>query len=111
MLRDPILKLDTKPIERSLPIPNRHIPFLANIAQCQVEQFAQCLIAWKRSTVLGNFAQAHVHGFDGIGRVDHFSNLRRIIKEGNDALPVAAPALHDRGVVFIPHRFELIQGL
>jgi hypothetical protein len=47
LIRDPVLKLNTKPIQRSLPVPNRHVPFLANISQCQVEQFAQRLIAWK----------------------------------------------------------------
>jgi hypothetical protein len=71
-MRDPVLKLNTKPIDRSLPVPNRHVPFLANISQCQVEQFAQRLIAWKRSKVLCNLAQAHVHRLNGIGRVNHF---------------------------------------
>jgi len=87
-MRDPVLKLNTKPIQRSLPVPNRHVPFLANISQCQVEQFAQRLIAWKRSTVLCNLAQAHVHRLNGIGRVNHFANLWWIVKERNDALPV-----------------------
>ena len=89
-MRDLVLKLNTKPIQRSLAVPpNRHVPFLANISQCQVEQFAQHLIAWKRSTVLCNLAQAHVHRLNDIGRVIHFANLRWIVKERNDALPVA----------------------
>ena len=67
MLRDPILKLDTKPIQRGLPVSNRHIPFLADVSQRQVEQLAQRLVAGKRAPVLGNLAQTHVHRFDGIG--------------------------------------------
>jgi hypothetical protein len=81
-----LLKLNPKPIQRSLPVPNRHVPFLANISQHQVEKFTQRLIAWKRSTVLCNLAQAHVHRLNGIDRVNHFANLRWIVKERNDAL-------------------------
>ncbi len=36
MLRDPVLKLDTKPIQRGLPVPNGHVPFLADISHCKV---------------------------------------------------------------------------
>jgi hypothetical protein len=58
-MMDSVLKLITKPIQRRLPVPNWHVPFLANFSQCQVEQFTQRLIAWKRSTVLSDLAQAH----------------------------------------------------
>ena len=110
-MRDPVLKLNTKPIQRSLPVPNRHVPFLANISQRQVEQIAQRLIAWKRSTILCNLAQAHVHRLNGIGRVNHFANLRWIVKERNDALPVTLPALHNGRIVFTPYSFKFIHGL
>lgn len=110
-MRDPVLKLNTKPIQSRLPVPNWHVPFLANIFQCQVEQFAERLIAWKRPTVLRDLAQAHVHRLNGIGRVNHLANLWRIVKERNDALPVAPPTLHDGRIVFAPYRFKLIQGL
>ena len=110
-MRDPVLKLNTKPIQRSLPDPNWHVPFLANISQCQVEQFAQRLIAWKRSAVLRDLAQAHVHRLNGIGRVNHFANLWWIVKERNDALPVSSPALHDGRIVFAPYSLKFIHGL
>jgi len=110
-MRDPVLKLNTKPIQSRLPVPNWHVPFLANISQCQVEQFAQRLIAWKRSTVLRDLAQTHVHRLNGIGRVNHLANLRRIVKERNDALPVSSPALHDGRIVFAPYSFKFIHGL
>ena len=60
-MRDPVLKLNTKPIQSRLPVPNRHVPFLADISQRQVEQLAQRLVAGKRAPVLGNLAQTHVH--------------------------------------------------
>ena len=45
--------------------------------------------------IFSNLVQAHIHGFDGIGRVDHFANLLRIVKEQGDALPATKPALYD----------------
>jgi len=95
LLRNPVLEINTKPIECSLTVPNRYVLFLADIPACQVEQFAQRLIAWKWSPVIRKLAQAHVHGFDGTGRVDHFPNFRRIVKQRNDALPITKPALQN----------------
>jgi len=39
MLRHPAFKLDSKPVQRSLPIPDGHRPFLADVLQRQIEQF------------------------------------------------------------------------
>ena len=79
-MRDPVLKLNTKPIQSRLPVPNWHVPFLANISQCQVEQFAQRLIAWKRSTVLCNLAQAHVHPSSSVHGASMLISLGFILK-------------------------------
>lgn len=38
-LRNALLELNGKATHRSLPIPNRYGPFLANVPQRQVEQF------------------------------------------------------------------------
>jgi hypothetical protein len=102
-MSDPVLKVNTKPIQRNLSVPNRHVLFLANISQR--------LIAWKRFTVFLDLAQIHVHRLNGIGRVNHFANLRWIVKERNGALPVTPPTLHNGRIVFAPHRFKLIHGL
>ena len=110
-MRDPILKLNTKPIQLRLPVPNWNLSFLANISQCQAEQFAQRLIAWKRSTVLRDIVQAHVHRLNGIGRVNYLANLWWIVKERNDALQAAPPALHNGRTVFTPYSFKFIHGL
>ena len=32
-------ELDSKASQRRLPIPNRHRPFLTDVAECQIEQF------------------------------------------------------------------------
>jgi hypothetical protein len=55
MLRHPVFKLDSKAIERSFPIPDRHRPFFADISNSQVEQFEQCLVRRTRATVFGDF--------------------------------------------------------
>ena len=105
MLRDPILKLNTKPIQRNLPFWNRHVPFLADISHCEVQQFAQRLINWNRSTVLRNLARAHVHEFDGIGGINRLANVGRIVKERNNTLAVAPPGLHNGRIAFVlPYR-------
>jgi len=49
LLNDRILKLNTKLIHCNLPVLNRHIPFQADIPQCQLEQFPHRFITWKRS--------------------------------------------------------------
>ncbi len=36
-------------------------PFLADVVQCQEEQFEYSLIGWKRASGFGDFPQAHVH--------------------------------------------------
>jgi hypothetical protein len=110
-MKDPVSKLNTKPIQHSQPVPIRHVLFLANISKCRVEQFAQCLIAWKRSTVFCNLAQSHVHRLSGIGSVNNFTNLLWIVKERNYALPVAPPALHNGQIVFSSYSFKYIHGL
>ena len=36
-------------------------PFLADVVQCQEEQFEYSLIGWKRASGFGDFPQAHIH--------------------------------------------------
>ena len=43
------------------------------------------------TSILGNLAERHVQGLDGVGRIDRLANIFRIRKQGNDTLPVAAP--------------------
>jgi len=39
----------------------------------------------------GDFAQAHVHGLNGVGGVNDFAYFGRKCKEGDNALPVVTP--------------------
>ena len=55
-------------------------------------------------------AQAVVHRFDRVGRIDHLADLRREIEEGGQPVPIAAPGLADRRIVGIPLGFELAQA-
>jgi hypothetical protein len=40
-----------------LPLSYRHGPFLADVVQCQEEQFEYSLIGWKRAPGFGDFPQ------------------------------------------------------
>ena len=94
--RHPFPKLNGKPVQHGLPVLHRHRPLLGYVVQRQIEQFQQRLVAGKRATVLRDFAQTHVHGLNGVGRVDDAPDLRRVIEERRNAVPVSAPRLHDR---------------
>ena len=56
-------------------------PFLADIAQGQVQQFDERLVSWERCPLTGQPTQAHIDGLDGIGRVNDLAYLRRIVEE------------------------------
>jgi len=77
-------ELDSKASQCGFPISNGHRPFLANVAQRQIEEFQQRLVARERAAIFGDLAQAHIHRLDGIGRVNDFPDLRRIVKERDD---------------------------
>ncbi len=53
----PVFINDGEPIERGLPITDRHGPFLRDIAQRQIEQFQHCLVVRQRAAGFGHFAQ------------------------------------------------------
>jgi hypothetical protein len=56
-MRDPVLKLNTKPIQCRLSVPNWYVPFLAIISKCQVEQFAHR----GKSSVSNEFMILNIH--------------------------------------------------
>ena len=39
MLQHPVTELDSKAVQRSFPVPDRHCPFSADVLLGQVEQF------------------------------------------------------------------------
>ena len=61
MLRYPIRKLDSKPVQGRFPVSNWQGPLPADVSEGQIEQLQQRLIARKRAAILGDLAQAHVH--------------------------------------------------
>ena len=83
-----LLELNGESSQRCLPIPGRHRPLLADVVQSQIKQFQQCIITGKRSSVLRNLAQTHVHRLNRIGRVNDLAYLRRVLKERRDARPI-----------------------
>ena len=73
--RLPIPKLIGKPVQHGLPVLHRHRPPFCNVVQCQIEQFEQRLVSGECPTVIRDLAQTHVHGLDGVGRVDGLTGL------------------------------------
>ena len=58
--------MDSKPGQGALPVSERHRSFLADVYQGQIEKLQQRIVAWKRSTVLSDLAQAHVRRLNGV---------------------------------------------
>jgi len=108
---DEISELDGKPGQCCLPISDGHRLLQADVEQCQEKQIEQRFVAGKRTPVLGQLAQAHVHGFDGVGRVDHLANLRRVVEERDQSAAVEPPALANGQVFFVPAGLEFTQAL
>ena len=108
-LGHPLFKLDSKPGQCSLPVTQRHRPFLIDIGQGQIEQFQQRIVTGERSPVLDNLAQTHVYRLNRIGCVNHFSDIERVVKEWRDTRPVAAPGFDDGRLVSAPLSIEFIE--
>lgn len=60
----PALKLDGEPVRRGSPIPNRHDPFLADVVQREVKQFADAFIGRKGAAGPGDVSWKHVNRFN-----------------------------------------------
>jgi hypothetical protein len=71
--------MNGKPVQLGLPVLHRYRPSFCNVAQLQIEQFRQRLVARKRAAVLRDLAQTHIHGLNGIGRIDNPPGLRRVV--------------------------------
>ena len=68
-------------------------PFLADDAERQIERFHECLIARKRTAILGDFPQAHVQRLNRIGRGDDFQYFGWVVIVRRDARSGPAPGL------------------
>jgi len=65
----------------------------------------------KRSAVLGDLGHIHVHRLDGILRVNHLSDVVRVVEERDDSLPISPPRLADGQIGTVPFVLELAQPL
>jgi len=55
------IKLNSKSIQSSFPISDRHGPFLGNIANCQINNLHGGLIIRKGTMIPQNLSQSHIH--------------------------------------------------
>lgn len=68
----------------------------------QVEHLAQGIVIGKGRLVFGNLAELTVQSLDDIGGVNNLPDLRRIVEEGAQNLPVFLPAFDAGGILPTP---------
>ena len=60
----------------------------------------------KHAAIFADLAQGPVERFDGVGRVNDFADLGRILQERDELRPVRAPTLADGGIFAVPLALE-----
>ena len=85
-------------------------PFLGCLGDGQVNDLGCRLFAGKNLSVSNHLANHAVDAFDGIGGVDRFADLRRILEHRGDVFPVSVPALRNHRISVVPGISEFGQG-
>ena len=80
------------------------------VPESEVEQFDGRLIVGEGAAGFDNLAQAPMQAFDGVGCVDHATDLRWVGEERNDFVPGPSPGSADRRIFFAPCCFELAEA-
>lgn len=62
------------------PVCQWHGPFLAYIAIGKIDKFIQGIVGWEHALGLRSLAHLTVVALDGIGRVDHLTDSRGVLK-------------------------------
>lgn len=91
MLPDPVGKEDGELQKNLPPVLDAACPLTCDVHGDQVEHFEQCFVDWEDALSLCYFAKLTVVALNHVGRIDEFTQFRRILKEGRKLLPVAAP--------------------
>ena len=84
------------------PVYHRHRPFTTDSGIGQIDKFFEGRIIWENAFIFSDFTDLTVVSLDGIGRVNHPSNLGRKIEIGTQSGPVIRPALDDDRIMFAP---------
>ena len=101
-LRHPVPKFNREAVERSAPVVNRHRPLFGDPLQGHVIELEDRFLMGKHPAILADLPQGPVDRFNGVGRVDGFADLGRILQERDELRPVCAPALANGGIFTVP---------
>ena len=66
-------------------------PGFLEIADGQVDQFGCGIISWKAAAGFRCFSDHPIEAFDGVGRIDRFSDILRVVEQGVQIVPMGAP--------------------
>ncbi len=86
-----MMEEDGELAESEFPISGRHDGRKSGVFQGEIDELESGIVRRKGSFGFYDLSDLPVGGFDGVGGVDHFSDLRWISEEGNDVGPIIAP--------------------
>ena len=107
--REPLRKFYCKAVECRLPVPNRHGPFLRDVAHRQVDHLVDRLIGGENTVVGGDLAQCHIQRLDSVGGIDHAANVSGKGKQRDHSRQLGPPGLADAGIEAIPFLSKQLQ--
>ena len=85
---------DLQLAEDHIPVLAAGVPVLYDALGGQVKHLAQGIVIGERWFVFGNLAELAVQPFDDVRRVNDPADLRRIVEEGAQNLPVLLPTFY-----------------
>ncbi len=88
---------------------DRYCPLFRGGLDCQVDYLLRRVIGWKQLPLFDRFANDAVQRLNGVGRVDHFSFVLRVVEQRVEILPMGAPGVADLEVFIVPSVREFIQ--
>ena len=58
----------------------------------------------------GRFSNNAIDRLNGIGCIDHPTDILRIVKHRNEMIPMSAPLLGNHRILILPIRIKLLKG-
>jgi hypothetical protein len=102
MLSDPIWKENGELEEHLTPVLDTARPFANDVHGGEIEHFKKGFIRRKYALPLRHFTKLAMVALDDVRRVDELTDLRRVLKEGRQLVPIITPGTDDEGVLRAP---------
>ena len=88
---DPVCKVNTELIHCLPPVSRSADPFFRNVDHGQIQHFKQRVIRWENGFGFCYFPELTIEILDGIRRIDHRADLRRVLEVSGKLGPVVLP--------------------